>query len=87
MTATAVSDGHATLTLPDPDSGMLFRYKVANANAKPVVIYDMACTDSNGWVTIPSDRHIAGAASQVVTVVECTNVGYMARKKGEVTLR
>lgn len=87
MTATAVSDGHATLTLPNPDPGMIHRYKVTSANTKPVVNYDMACADSDGWATMPSDDRIAGTAGQVVTVVECTIDGYRARKKGEVTLR
>lgn len=85
VTAAKLADGKAVLTLPNPDSGNSFRYKVTEANAKPTVAYDDVLTMADGWADMPADKAVAGTAGQVVTVVEIAG-GAKARKKGEVTL-
>lgn len=86
VTASAVTDGKTTLTVPAAEGNNLQRYKVTAANTKPTVAYDTVCATADGWTDIPADKAVAGTAGQVVTVVELTNSGTKARKKGEVTL-
>lgn len=84
--AAKVANGKATLTLPNPGSGNKLCYKVTAAGAKPSVTYDMVCNTASGWTDIPEDKAVAGAAGQLVTIVEVTTSGDKARAKGEAVL-
>lgn len=87
ISATQVSGGTTTLSVPNPGTGNMMRYKVTAANAKPTVAYGTAVTVEGGWTNVPANKQITGVAGgQVVTVVECTQSGANARSKGEVTL-
>lgn len=79
--------GGQSLTVAEPVQGNdLRRYKVTAADAKPVVEYDTACVLADGWLDVPADGAVTGGEGQVVTVVELTNSGALARGRGEAVL-
>lgn len=87
ISATQVSGGKTTLSVPNPDANNMMRYKVTGANAKPTVNYDTVVAIDDGWADVPANKQISGVSGgQVVTVIEMTTSGAKARGKGEVTL-
>lgn len=83
VTAGKLTDGKSLLTLPTPDADNFLRYKVTDADELPTVEYDTVVDKASGWEDIPTDKKVAGTAGQVATVVEATEQGAKARKKGQ----
>lgn len=86
VTATARVGGQTLAITPATESGNMLRYKITAANNKPTVTYGMQCPKADGWEDLPSNKQITGTDGQVVTVVEMTTQGALARKTGTATL-
>ena len=86
VAATAADGGQTIAVTPAAESGHMFRYKITEANAVPVVAYDEACISADGWIDMPDSNKVSGTKGQVITVVEMTTIGANARKVGTTTL-
>lgn len=87
VSAAALADGKAVLTLPEPDNGHMLRYMVTNANALPTVSKGTAASRANGWNDFDDTKAVAGTVGQVVTVVSATSSGAYVDSVVRVTLK
>lgn len=86
VTATSADGGQTIAVTPAPESGHMLRYKITEANGVPTVAYSDVVSNANGWHDFDDAMKVVGTKGQVITVVEMTTQGALARKVGTATL-
>lgn len=87
VSAAAIADGKAVVTLPTAADGHMFRYQVTAADALPVVSYGSVASKANGWNDFAEDKAVAATAGQVLTVVSAAATGAAVDQVVRVTLK
>lgn len=87
VSAAAIANGKAVVTLPTAAEGHIFRYQVTGAKSLPVVSYGTAASKANGWNDFAEDKAVTAAAGQVLTVVSAASTGAAVDQVIRVTLK
>lgn len=86
MKAVAANGGQTVTVTKPVGEGMQRRYLITDANKQPSITTGTTASLAGGWVAIPTDGHVSGAAGKVITVTDCTSVGDMIYAVGSATL-